>query len=305
MTIKPMLASDWDEAKVKFPVFVQPKVDGVRSMNLDPDKGLTGRSLKPHANLKTTSSFTNSLYLGFDGEMICGDQTDKDLCRKTSSALSTIDGHPYIHWVIFDYITEDTIQDTYADRMSKLCLHLDNKQLREHPYSAILSVIENYSVNTMDELLKFEAYFLSRGFEGMILRDPNGKYKQGRSTAREGGLLRIKRFSDGEAVVISITEGQRNENEAMTGLLGQTERTSHQENMVPNGMVGSLECQDLKTGQRITVAAGCMGHNERVQYFNQQSELIGKVIKYQFFAHGIKDKPRFPTYQGFRAESDL
>jgi DNA ligase-1 len=302
---KPMLASDWDEAKVKFPVFVQPKIDGVRAMCLDPDKGLTGRSLKQHANVATTRAFSNKLYLGFDGEMVAERETHPDLCRLTTSALSTIEGQPWIQWILFDYITEDTIHDPYRIRMAKLLDHINTKGLNEHPYSSILTLVPNYIANDMQQLLDFDTFFTNQGYEGMILRDPEGKYKQGRSTAREGGLLRIKRFTDGEAVVTAIIEGQRNENAAETNELGLTERSSHQENMVPNGMVGALICKDLKTAQLITVSAGCMVHDDRVKYFNQQGGLIGKTIKYKFFAHGVKDKPRFPTFQGFRAESDI
>lgn len=37
---------------------------------------------------------------------------------------------------------------------------------------------------------------LSIRYEGVILRDPNTMYKHGRSTAKEGGLIKEKRLND-------------------------------------------------------------------------------------------------------------
>jgi DNA ligase 1 len=153
---------------------------------------------------------------------------------------------------------------------------------------------------------------------GTCIRKLDGLHKQGRSTVREMGLLRIKRFVESEALVMSIEEGETNLNEAQINELGKMFRSSHKENKVPDGMVGSLICkalQDVKDahsgrllieeGQEIKVSPGNMDHNNRRRYFNNQGEIIGKVIKYKFFPKGIKDKPRFPTFQTFRIESDL
>ena len=44
--MKPMLAEDFDESKLIFPLIAQPKIDGVRGLNMLGT--LTGRSLKTH-----------------------------------------------------------------------------------------------------------------------------------------------------------------------------------------------------------------------------------------------------------------
>ena len=117
--------------------------------------------------------------------------------------------------------------------------------------------------------------------------------------------LRIKRFVEEEAYVLGIIEGEENQNEEQTNELGQTFRSSHQENKVPNGMVGSMLCRDIKSGQEIVVGAGNMKHHERVHFFENQAQLLGKIIKYKFFPKGVKDKPRFPTYKCFRDKADM
>ena len=75
--------------------------------------------------------------------------------------------------------------------------------------------------------------------------------------------------------------------------------------MIPNGMVGSLLCKDVKTGREITIGAGKMSHEERLLFFADQKRLIGQVVKYKHFPKGVKDKPRFPTFQSFRVDSDI
>jgi len=312
--MKPMLASDWAEGKVQFPVIVQPKIDGVRALNMVGT--LTGRSLKTHKNRHVTTLFSHSALLGLDGEMAAQRETHPDLCRITSSALSTIDGAPFVLWWLFDYVTVDTRSWAYRDRLAALRERFYQLQSEVPHLHQHLRLIPSKEVNTMAELLELDDMFLTAGYEGTILRDPSAPHKQGRSTVREGGLLRIKRFIEEEATVVGVTEGESNQNEAKLNELGLTERSTHQANMVPNGMVGTLTCRALKDvkdgdkvliaeGQEITVSAGRLTADERKRYFERQDEIIGRVIKFQFFPKGIKDKPRFPTFQAFRDAADM
>jgi hypothetical protein len=300
--VKPMLASDWDEPKVKLPVYIQPKIDGVRSLNLG--HGLIGRSLKCHANVHTTNFFSQSLFRGFDGEMAAEEETNPALCRLTSSALSTITGEPWVMWHVFDFITEQTYHLPYSQRYAALTAAVLRVQEANPLLGCHLKLVPSHYVTEMSALLTFREEFGEK-YEGSILRAPDGKYKEGRSTVREGGLLRIKDFVEEEAVVLRIVEGQRNENEATINPLGHTERSTHAANMVPNGMVGALECMCLKTKKPITVGAGSMPHDLRKAYFENQSLLVNKVIKYKTFLKGVKDKPRFPTFQSIRMQSDM
>lgn len=311
--MKPMLASDYDESKLKFPLLVQPKIDGVRALNMQ--GRLTGRSLKEFKNKHVTEQFSTPDFIGFDGELAAESETHPDLCRLTTSAVGTIEGRPYVLWWLFDYINPATMFMAYHQRYNELINTVSFLQ-RAYPQSAAhLRVVPCYAAENLDELRALDEKFLEQGYEGTIIRDLDGKHKQGRSTVREGGLLRIKQFVDAEAVVVYVTEGESNQNEAKIGLLGQTERSSHQANMIPNGMVGNLVCRavaDVKDGskvliakdQEVTVAAGRLTADERKHFWENQNQIVGKTIKFQFFPKGIKDKPRFPTFQSFRDEAD-
>ena len=314
--MKPMLAHDYEESKLRFPLYAQPKIDGVRGLNML--GSLTGRSLKTHKNKYTTKFYSKSSLVGFDGELAAAHECDPDLCRKTSSALSTIEGEPYTLWWLFDYITPQTIRLPYKDRLEALVnrvreLYTLDNQIWQH-----LRVVPTVLCNNLEELLTWDAKWLAEGYEGTIIRDIDGLHKQGRSTIREMGLLRIKRFIESEALIMSFTEGDTNMNEAQINELGKTFRTSHKDGKVPNGMIGSLLCKQLEDvfdpnnpdlrileeGQEITVSTGTLTEAECKFYFENPGQLLGRVTKYKFFPKGIKDKPRFPNHQSFRIESD-
>lgn len=298
--MKPMLASDWDEKKVRFPVIAQPKIDGVRGLFIT--GGMTGRSLKKHKNYYTTEYFSQECFRGFDGELAAESATHPSLCRITTSAVGSYDGRPFVLWHVFDYVTEESIRLPYYRRyelLSKLCNELKNSQ----PFRRI-SLIEGIICNNMDELLKVDSGYDSQGYEGTILRDPNGLYKSGRSTVREGGLLRIKRFVDEDGVVVGVEEGETNNNEQQVNELGRTYRTSHKENKEPNGMVGRLLVK-RKSGEVVTVSPGCMDHTQRRFYFENQHKILGNYIKFKHFPKGVKDKPRMAVFLSFRDESDI
>ena len=315
--MKPMLAADWDESKIRFPVIAQPKIDGVRGLNVN---GLfTGRSLKRHANRHVTNLFSRVELDGLDGEIAALHECHVDLCRETTSALSTIEGDPSVVWWLFDYVTESTKNLPYSKRLAALAARVD--ALRADPalpeLSRHLRCVPSVICADMAQLLKADAAWLDMGYEGTIIRDPAAPHKQGRSTVREGGLLRIKRFIDGEVEVVELIEGETNLNDLQINELGRTFRSGRQANMMPNGMVGAMLgrlINDVRgldgsvlfaKGAEIKISAGCMSHEDRFRHFHKPELLIGQVAKFKSFPKGVKDKPRFPTFQSLRCSADM
>jgi len=307
MAFKPMLADDWIPEKVKFPIVAQPKVDGVRALNVDGK--LVGRSLKPHGNVYVGDRYSIKALSGLDGEMYAGtDSAAPDLCRSTTSALNTHTGWPHVSWMIFDYHIEEALNKPYLDRLK---MAGDALFAMRQKTDSIEYLFENIwivpctTITDMDQLIEYETQQLELGYEGVVFRDPKGTYKQGRSTPTEGGLARIKRFRDAEARITQVLEGETNLNEAQVNELGHTFRSTHKHNMVPNGMVGKLIGIDLISGKEVTISPGKMTHAERKLYFEQPELIIGKISKYKHFPHGAKDKPRFPIHLSIRPEWDL
>lgn len=298
----PALAKDYVESKLTVPFGYQPKIDGVRA--LKEDGPMTGRSLKPPANRYAAEFFSHPAFTGMDGEMAAEHECHPALCRLTSSALSTQEGTPYLLWHAFDFVLPQTVDLPYKARYGLLVNYVNyvkqvNPEIGKH-----LRVVPMFLVENMDQFRYLDGLFDRLGYEGGIVRNLEAPHKASRSTIAGQELLRVKHFIEEDAWVKGIIEGEVNNNEAITNLLGHTERSSHQENKVPNGMVGSLLCWDVKTQQDIIVGAGAMSHDERRMYFENPHLIVGQLIKYKTFPKGVKDKPRFPTFASIRPISD-
>jgi DNA ligase-1 len=310
--IKPLLARDYIESKVKFPCIISPKIDGVRAINRNGQ--LLGRSLKAHTNKHVTQLFSRPEYSGFDGEMILGDNPRaSDLCRLTSGAMRRFEGVEQFTWYLFDYVTEETKGLAYEDRMKTLAAHIRTKVGAVGAKN--LRIVAMLPVHTLEQLNEIDGHYLDAGFEGSIIRDPKAIYKEGRSDSKMQ-VWRVKKFVDSEFLITKINEGQHNSNEAKVNELGRTERSSHQAGMVPNGLVGSFEGElladvldqgtiVLRKGTIITVSPGNLNASERKAVFDNQQDYIGQVGKFKLFPKGTLDKPRFPTFISLRNAEDI
>jgi DNA ligase-1 len=137
-----------------------------------------------------------------------------------------------------------------------------------------------------------------------MLRDPNGRYKFGRSTAKEGILLKVKRFSDAEAVIVGFEERMHNGNPATTDALGHTERSSHKENLTGRGDLGALVVKCELFESEFNIGTG-FDDATRKEIWDNRETYLGKVVKFKYQTAGMKDVPRFPVYVGLRHENDL
>ncbi len=315
MTRKVMRPKAWDPKKVKFPCWIQPKIDGVRAYN--PEGTLLARTQKKHGNRHTTAFYSQPAYVGMDGELAAELETHPDLCRITSSAVGSYEGTPFTLWWLFDYVVDTTIHLPYEARYNELKQRV--AELQAQSKGMRLRVVPYVVCNNLAELEAAHEANMQAGYEGSCIYNPSLPHKEGDSSATHGGVNRIKDFVDFEAEVLSVIEGEENQNEAQTNELGRTFRTSHQANKVPNGMVGNMSCRNLKDvfdiydkkklliakDQIFTCSPGNMPHSDRLRFFKEQSLIVGKVIKAKFFPKGIKDAPRFPTYQCIRNPEDL
>ena len=313
--MKPQLANDAVISDVNYPVIFQVKIDGVRALNMTGT--LTGRSLDPFKGFGITEFWSKPEFVGLDGEMILGDEANsKDrLCSLTTGAMSKFKGvseTPNLYWYVFDYLTEESMKLPYAARYNLLTqrvAELNHPQIR---------VVPCVVINNRTELDAALAEAFEQGYEGGILRNPNALPKPGRPSKKKQELMRFKPWQDAEFLITGLTQGNANENEATTNSLGNTERSSSQDGMVPNGRVGSLQGTLLKdlvcefsgkvllpAGLLITVSKGEMTHEEAKHYWENQSEIVGKVGKFQTMVHGVKDLPRFPTFKSLRMLEDM
>ena len=283
---KPMLASPFDEALLKFPVLASPKLDGVRAIVRD--GVVLSRALKPIPNKWVQQRFSHLEH--FDGELIVGASNHPDVLRTTTSGVMRVEGEPDVSFHVFDHV------ENHAR------LYTVRYDLLEEDTEINVFVVPQHELMNTFELNAFEHEVLAEGYEGVMLRHPDAPYKFGRSTAREGYLLKVKRFHDAEFEIVGFEEEMFNANEATTSELGRTKRSSHKANKVPKGRLGALV---LKYGDTTFNCGTGFNDAERERIWAERDEYLGKLAKIKYFAHGIKDVPKLPSFLGIRDVRDM
>lgn len=288
-TFKPMLASDADLDKLRFPLLASAKLDGVRAVVKD--GVVLSRSLKPIPNEYVQNRLKHLKH--FDGELIVGDPRSKTCYRDTVSGVMSKEGMPDVYFYVFDHVEQPTVK--YTER--KKAIYVENSPMN------IVRVHDQHLITCLKTLLECEQRMLDQGYEGLILRDPDGHYKYGRSTAKEGLLLKLKRFVDAEFKVIGFEERMENQNEAKTNELGRTARSSHKANKVGRGDLGALVLEHPE-GFTFNVGTG-FTDADRAMVWEARDKFLGRLAKVKYFAIGMKDAPRHPVFLGWRDERDM
>lgn len=291
-----MLAADIsdDMEKLRFPCYATPKLDGVRALIFS-GIGVMSRSMKKIPNHYVQRMFYDPDLHGLDGELIVGPPTATDVYRVTNSAVSSRDGEPDVKLYVFDRF--DLAGQGYNYRREAVDVAVDSTFT-----PGVVKVPSKYCY-AMEDLEEAEAQYLSEGYEGVILRAPEALYKNGRSTIKEQGMCKVKRFKDSEATILSMEEELANRNEAKTNELGHSARSAHKENLVGKGRMGALVVRDIHTGVDFKIGTGFSAEERRL--FWGDDRRIGAIAKYRYFPIGVKDRPRHPTYVGMREGWDL
>lgn len=295
--MKPMLADDAVIEKLNYPLVASPKLDGVRAIVYEGK--LLARSMKLIPNLHVYNALSNSVYEGLDGELIFGPPNAPDVCRKTMSAVMGHGGQPHVSYYVFDLVNK--LDASYKMRYEMLKARVE---AIPQPNGVSIKFHRSRVVHDLGQLRKYEDEVLEEGYEGLIVRNPASFYKFGRSTAREGIMLKIKRFTDGEAEIIGFEEEMHNTNEATKNELGRTKRSSAKEGLVGKDTLGAFVCKDLKTGAVFNCGTG-ITQADRQKFWNTRASLEGGIVKYKSFKIGEKDAPRHPVFLGFRDKRDM
>jgi DNA ligase-1 len=287
-TFKPLLAANADLDKIKYPVLASPKLDGIRTIMLN-GKAVT-RSLKPIPNEHIRKCLEEADLGPLDGEIIVGDPTDPECFNRTTSAVMSRKGEPEFTYWAFDHVSELAFKDRLAEA----------HRLRYFGPVWLESVF-HCQINDKEQLDAYESNMVAQGYEGIMLRDPIGSYKFGRSTVNEGILLKVKRFRDIDATIVGFEEQMHNANEAKESLLGYTERSSAKSGMVPMGTLGALVCSAKEFTETFNVGTGFTQSN-RLEIWNNRQGLLGKTVKIKYQECGTIDRPRIPVFLGFRED---
>ncbi len=287
--------------KLKFPVYVSPKLDGIR--------GTTGTSFVQSASGRKLPNLRvhevlSSLHHGMDGELGVGDPTHPLFYNRTQSAISTIEGEPDFRFYVFDIVPECfkyhglNWMTPFSERL-ELMLDLAPQELCP-------GMISHIRCDTPEEVLQQFTFMTTYGYEGICIRPAAGLYKYGRSTWNEQHLLRMKIEAQSECRILRVNQMELNNNDTTKSPLGFTQRSSHAENQIPYEAVGSFDVQDIHTLAEFTIGIfKGVTLDERERWWKIRDQLPDKVFTYRYHNYGIKDAPRSGRFIGWREAWDM
>jgi len=310
---KPMLAPN-DETnldEIKYPILSSYKLDGIRCLFIKGE--MLSRSLKPIQNkqlrerLQPLVDYSKEHDLILDGEIYSPSFTFQEITRyvmtqdfedaksiKKHGKVLTVPNH--LRFYAFDCVTKDNFDKSFIERIDAL------QEIES------IDEFENIFVNVNQVILHnsedIESYFetaLHKGYEGLILKDPEGKYKCGRGTIKEGLIYKVKPFVTFDAKIIGVVQATKVDPNADVKIneLGRSVTSKKKDDRIfierASAFIVEYEGQEVKPVLAMT-------DSEKERVWTQRKYYIGKTIEYKGMLVGSKDVPRHPVMIRFRED---
>jgi hypothetical protein len=253
--VLPMLANKWEERQkyISEPFYVQPKLDGVRLL-VSKDGGIS----------RTGKIIPGTEILGrglMEGEYIDGEAYDSSMSFE--ELTSTFKTDPLkLKFHVFDYFDMKNPELPFSDRMIQV------RGLTNSRYE----IVETFLVQKHTDMQSFHDMFMSQGYEGTMIRDPNSVYEVGQ---RSNYLLKYKDFQTEEYEVVGAKTGHGRDADAVVWV-----------------------CK-TKDGQQFTVRPeGTIAQREK--HYKNREQFMGKMLTVRFQNLTALNVPRFPVGVAFR-----
>lgn len=195
-----MLAHDYNKRgkDIKFPCFVQPKLDGTRCVAV-PGKGLFSRLKKRFPHMEHIIAEINKLPEGviLDGELYSHELTFQEivgLVKRETLKKGDEEKQKKIQLHVYDIISEQPYVNRYA-----------NLQIlfRRYKFQHLVLVQTDHCENA-SKIPELHAKYVEDGYEGLMLRNKDAVY----SGTRSKHLQKYKHFEDAEYKIVGYTCGK-------------------------------------------------------------------------------------------------
>lgn len=190
----PMLAHKYEDRKhkIKFPCAVQPKYDGMR-MVTDGKSGWSrgNKEIIPDIIKHILPVETHGRIL--DGELVLPWFPKVNVTMSAAKKYQPGFSDKLIY-IVYDILTDDVTFDFYTRNLvlENWIAACGNRNIK---------FAETYIVTDENELMQREEEFVKRGFEGIMVRNLDGKYEINK---RSNDLQKLKRFFDEEFEIVNI-----------------------------------------------------------------------------------------------------
>ncbi len=194
----PMLAHSFQKRShnISYPAYVQPKLDGVRCLA----KKVDSKTIKYYSRMgkefTTLEHLTPTLLISMangqvlDGEIYSHDMTFQEMIRLVKKRRPESSD---LKFYVFDLVdTTRNFGDRYEDIKQNLVSDSNN-----------VLVVETELIQDETEIKGRHAEYIKQGYEGLMVRNIDGKYKL---KGRSADLQKYKEFQDEEFVIIGGKE---------------------------------------------------------------------------------------------------
>jgi DNA ligase-1 len=201
--IIPMLAHKYSEQahKIKYPAFVQPKLDGIRCIAIVKDGVATlwSRTRKP---ITSCPHIVQELEAAFENQDIVldGELYNHEMKADFEKIVSLVrqeepgEGHEIVQYHVYDTVSDEAFKNRYAQLHRLFCMF--------EFYS--LKLVQTEVAKTEDDVMLFFDKYRAQGYEGAMMRNIESLYANKRSY----DLQKVKEFDDAEYPIIGIEEGR-------------------------------------------------------------------------------------------------
>jgi hypothetical protein len=205
--VLPMLAQEFQKQKkkVKYPCYMQPKLDGYRMIYDSTNKRMTTRQGKDFTIVKESGLLLEELYQIPKGWILDGElYVHTDLSFEDLGVLRKTKGLTFeekeklgkVEYFVYDCIRGDNINDsTSFEKRWQQLQWLKNKFQK-------IKLVDTFTVENENEILKTHQLCVQDGFEGSMIRNKEGRYLE---KNRSYDLLKYKDFKDAEFEIVNYT----------------------------------------------------------------------------------------------------
>ena len=271
---------------------VTQKLDGFRAVvevnngqvvSIKTRKGKTINGLTELSKDIETNISASLGHFVFDGELLLEDPENKwtsgERFQRTGQMISTDGECIGMGFHIFDALPFNEFQggvskENYITRRKNyLETFVSGKLVRTVP---VLGTSDIKGIPAWSD------YATERGFEGVMLNDPNAKYE----TKRTKGLLKVKKMHTADLQVVGFEEAIDGKN---------------------RGSLKSLIIQ-LDENNTFNVSSG-LTEEQREDIWNNQEKYLGKIVEIKYFEETTNQQGgrslRFPVILGFRDDKTI
>lgn len=281
--VKPMLAKAVDWNKVKYPCYVQPKLDGVRCLMILEEQKVTFLS-------RSGKEYNTLSHIGKDVEDYVGN------IRDTQDYRFVLDGEIYSNELSFQSIVAAVKKQRPDSLLLKFraydIVNNDTQQVRtvqvfnlaKSINSAYVEDVNTHVATCKDDVKRLHDGFIQNGYEGAMIRHFKGIYGQGQ---RSSDLLKVKEFDETEFAFKNFEFGQRGVEDLIAVCWVE-------ENGVHNG----LPVQTTVTKEFRAKMIGTKAEKEALYAEGDIHE--GQSLTVKHFGWTDDGLPRFPIGKAFR-----